>query len=177
MNGEDQDDDGGEYQAHLADRQTDAWEECVMTGRPSALARYLECEGEVDVGIRKALIDILRNGPQKIDTGGRDSWRDYKTYVRVNSIMLRGAVTTKSCRGNAENADQECGNGEAVWRGLSTELKSLAARGISKTAACRNYAEQTNQELRTVEKQYERGRKIYGPEPDPFVRVDRDHEK
>lgn len=138
MNGDDTDDDGGQYQAFLAGREIDAWQEFSMTGAPSALANYLECGGDVDDNTRIALIDLLRNGPKLINKGGRNLWRDYTTYV---------------------------------------EVKCIAVIGISKTEACRIYAERTNQELRTVEKQYDRGSKIYGPESDLFVRVHRDHEK
>ena len=131
-------DDGGLRQVHLAGRQSDAWEEFLMTGRPTALADYLQSEGPVDDGVRKLLIEILRNGPSLINKGGRDYWRDYLTFVYVN-------LKRSDC--------------------------------ISKTKACRLYAEETNQERRTVELQYERGRKIYGPESDLFTKVDTNREK
>ena len=138
MSQDDQEDDGGEYAAYLSGRQTDAWEEFLMTGRPSAIADYLQLQGEVDREIRDILIDILRNGPRLINKGGRNSWRDYTTYVSV-----------------------KCSN----------------LGDVSKTEACRRYAEKTNQELRAVELQYDRGSKLYVPECDLFVRVERDHEK
>ena len=131
------DDDGGRYAAYLADRQSDAWTEFAMTGRPSALAAYLEAEGEVDDPIGRILIDILRNGPVENNAGGKDRWRDYVTYVEVRLVALRD---------------------------------------LSKTAACKQYADKTNQELRAVEKQYERGSKVFTKGCDVFKRVDPDNE-
>ena len=107
MSQDDQEDDGGQYAAYLADRQTDAWEEFLMTGRPSALADYLQFQGEVDDGIREILIDILRNGPRLINKGGRDSWRDYTTYVGVKGIALGDVSKTEACRRYAEKTNQE----------------------------------------------------------------------
>ncbi len=159
---ENEGDDGGQYQAYLADRQTDAWLEFLMTGRPSALAAYLEYKGEVDDDIRNVLIEILRNGPHKNNKGGRDSWRDYTTYVTVKSIMLRGTGIKKACQEFVEITDPAPFADEGKWRALSTdEVKFLVSRRISKTAACRKFAEQTNQEPRTVAEQYKRGSKVF----------------
>ena len=107
VNQDDREDDGGQRHAYLADRQTDAWEEFLMTGRPPALADYLQFEGEVDDEVRSILIDILRNGPRLINKGGRDSWRDYTAYVEIKMIALRGNSKTEACRRYAEKTNQE----------------------------------------------------------------------
>lgn len=145
------DDDRGEYLAHLYGMQDEAWEEFLMTGRPAALAKYLEAEGEVDESVRNILIAILKYGPKLINRGGRDSWRDYLTYIEVNDLTRQYIETDRH-------------DGEKP-------------RPVSHTEACRLYAAKTNRELRAVEKQYERGEKIYGPNSDLFRKVDRDHEK
>ncbi len=66
--------------------------------------------------------------------------------------------------------------GKNFWRDYITYnqvelLMSQTPPKVSKTGACKIYAEQTHQELRTVERQYERGEKIYGPDCDIFRRV------
>jgi hypothetical protein len=118
------------------DRQADSWQEFLMTGRPSALATYLQNNGPVDEHVRAALIDTLRNGPALINRGGRDSWRDYTAFVAINLLT--------------------------TWE------------HVGKTEACRRYAERSNQELRTVEIQYQRGEKIFGPESDLFAAREND---
>jgi len=60
---------------------------------------------------------------------------------------------------------------------LEIGLHPETSRSVSRTKACELYAQKTNQELRTVEKQYDRGRRIYSPDCDIFQKVESDHEK
>lgn len=131
-----EDNDGGQHAAHLADVQNMPWAEFVMSGRPAALAEYLRVGGEIDDAVRQILIDILRNCSVKKTEGRKDRYRDYMTYFHV------GQKTTPRFK--------------VVGTSISTTSK-----GLSKTAACQLYAEETGQELRAVEKQYERGSKIF----------------
>ncbi|RWC07590.1 MAG: hypothetical protein EOS51_27280 [Mesorhizobium sp.] len=102
-----QDDDGGRFRAYLADRQADAWMEFLMTGRPTALAEYLHYHGPVDTDVRAALIATLR-APALENKGGRDSWRDYQTFVAINVIVTSAGVSkTEACRRHAAELNQE----------------------------------------------------------------------
>lgn len=118
----DEDDKRGEKESFEADRQADAWQEFLVTGRPGALADYLKYNGPVDDGVRHAIIDILMKKSALLRKGKRNSWRDYKTFVQIDMFCL--------------------------------------IEGISKTRACARYAKLTRQALRTVEIQYERGKRI-----------------
>lgn len=104
---EDSHDDDGRYDALLIDRQSDAWEEFLMSGRPTALANFLQHGGEVDQEVRDILIDILRNDPKLLNKGGRDRWRDYTTFVAIKLIFLGGVNKTEACRRYAEETNQE----------------------------------------------------------------------
>jgi len=91
--------DGDRRQAFLADRQADAWQEFLMTGRPSALADYLRYEGDVDEHVRAALIAVLRGQEPLLNKGGRDPWRDYRAFLKVGTIERSERVSkTEACR-------------------------------------------------------------------------------
>lgn len=87
-----------EYEAaHNVELQLDAWNEFAMTGKSSALAKYLSLDGEFDDDVRKMVIKILKDGPFS-QQGGADLWRDYKTYLEIRSIMRQRDCTLRNAR-------------------------------------------------------------------------------
>jgi hypothetical protein len=65
----------------------DAWEEYLMTGRPEALARFVELGGEIDDGVRELISAHLR-GERPIKYANRsDHWRDYEVYSEVQLVI------------------------------------------------------------------------------------------
>lgn len=99
------------------DRSSEAWEEFVLSGRPSALAKYLEVGGEIDEHIKQLLIDILRHGPKENNAGGKDLYRDsvaFHTICRISELEEIGK--TAACRKYAEQTNQELRTVEEQYR-------------------------------------------------------------
>lgn len=100
-------DNSQQYEAYLNDRRADALEEFFVTGQPTALAEYLENEGKLTEGIRRALISILR-GERTITTkGGKNAWRDRVTYTTVRYMHTKGKMSkTAACTAYAKQTNQ-----------------------------------------------------------------------
>ncbi len=112
-----------EYEAYLDNgSRWDAWGKFVMNGTPTALADYIDLGGKIEGDVRKAVIDILRNGPPK-NQGGKKRWRDYGAYVEIGLIKSHDKISVRQA-----------------------QIK---------------YAEQNGREIRTVQKQYERGSCVF----------------
>ena len=124
------------------ERADEAWAEYVMNEQPSALARYLILGGEVNEVIRAALVDALRDHPGG-RRGGSRPYRDWQTYLEIE-LMLKS---------DALDRILEAGQGGGGAGGAKP-------RPLTRQKALEAYAARTNQELRTVQMQYDRGRKV-----------------
>ena len=124
------------------ERAEDAWAEYVMDERPAALAKYLALGGEIDDQVREALVTALIDHP-KGRKGGNRPFRDWQTYL---------SVIEKLSRSHLDFTLVEITKSE---EGRPSQQKPMTLRQAQK-----EYASETNQELRTVERQYDRGRKI-----------------
>ncbi len=86
-----------EYEAaHNVELQLDAWNEFAMTGKSSALAKYLSLDGEFDDDVRKMVIKILLDGPFH-RPGGANLWRDYEAYAAINRIRMETVILKGKC--------------------------------------------------------------------------------
>lgn len=109
------------------DRASGAWEEFVLSGRPGALARYLEAGGEIDEEVKQLLIDILRHGP-KNGASRKDQYRDFVAFVDIRIIALSEDLTkTAACRKYAEQTNQEQRTVELQYKRGSEISQSLDA--------------------------------------------------
>ena len=126
------------------ERAEEAWAEFVMDERPQALAKYLRLGGEVCDKIRSALIVSLEQCPGG-RRGGRRPYRDWTTYLEIELIM------------NSPHLYQEAPTSET----RPTTRRSTAT-SISKRKACEIFASLHGLELRAVERQHDRGRKVNG---------------
>jgi hypothetical protein len=124
--------------AHENERWNDAWMEFVSNGDSSALAEYLRLGGPVTDQVREALITYLDANPVK-QVGGSKKFRDFEVLVHVQGEQLRDKL-----------------NNLALQRLGDPPKKIRSVRAILEA-----YARDTNQELRTVEKQYQRGKTIF----------------
>ena len=124
------------------ERSEEAWAEYVMDERPAALAEYLALGGEVDEAVRRALILALKDSP-KGRKGGNRPFRDWQTYLSVTEILSQNRFHFAS----VEKANSELDR--------AAKRKPMSLRKAQEV-----HAIETNQELRTVQRQYERGQKI-----------------
>lgn len=113
-----------EYEAYLDNGpRADAWAEFVMTGKSSALADYLSMNGEFDEHVRNMVITVLREGPFK-NPGGKNLWRDYKTYCEIKGIMFKSKCSLRQaqlifCNGTGQElrtVQLQYKRGEAVFK-------------------------------------------------------------
>ena len=126
----------------VEERADEAWGEYVMNEQPSALARYLKLGGEVTEVVRDALIAALQDHPGG-RKGGNRPYRDWQTYLEVKLMLKSDALDRKL----------EAGQGDGGTSGSKP-------RFLTRQKALEAYAAKTNQELRTVQLQYDRGRKV-----------------
>ena len=87
-----------DYEAYLENGpRWDAWAKFAMNGTPAALADFIDLGGKIEGDIRHAVTDILRNGPPK-NPGGKNRWRDYGTYVEIDSIKSHDSVSLRQAQ-------------------------------------------------------------------------------
>jgi hypothetical protein len=128
-----------EYEAYMVNGPlADAWDEFILNGDSAALARYLRLGGDVTPQVRDALITYLEAHPRK-EIGGSKKFRDWELAVHVQGELLKDKL--------ANLARKKDG------------LEPIKVRTVRKIL--QEYAGKNNAELRTVEKQYERGRKVF----------------
>lgn len=126
-----------ERDIYYQDRAQDAWQRFIQNNQPAALAEYLKYDGEVDARVRKALIDILKDHPGG-NPGGSKPFRDLQTYVLVENMCKVDSLR----------------NAFAKMEG------SPSGKPLTKRQALLRYSEMTRQDLRAVETQYSRGKRI-----------------
>jgi hypothetical protein len=126
----------------LEGRTDDAWAAFVMNERPADLGRYLELGGEVDEIVRQALIEILKNHP-KGKKGGSKPYLAWETYLEIETMLSQDKTMRTLIR---------LGKMEAP--------ENLPSKKLTRNQAFEIYAARKNRELRTVEKQYQRGKAV-----------------
>jgi hypothetical protein len=73
----------------MSEISDEAWEEYLMSGKPEALARFLDLGGEFGDDVREIVVALLRNErPVKYENRS-DHWRDYSVYSDVRTLMLQ----------------------------------------------------------------------------------------
>lgn len=120
----------------------DAWAAFVMNERPADLGHYLELGGEVDDIVRQALIEILKNHP-KGKKGGSKPYLAWETYLEIETMLNQDKTMRTLIRLGKMEAPED-----------------LPSKKLTRKQACEIYAARKNRELRTVEKQYHRGKAV-----------------
>ena len=123
-------------------RTDDAWAAFVMNERPADLGHYLELGGEVDDIVRQALIEILKSHP-KGKKGGSKPYLAWETYLEIET-MFRLDKTMRTL----------------IRLGKMEAPEYLPSKKLTRNQAFEIYAKRKNRELRTVQKQYQRGKAV-----------------
>ncbi len=124
-------------------RTDDAWAAFVMNERPADLGHYLELGGEVDEIVRQALIEILKNHT-KGKKGGSKPYDDWELYCEIDNMVKKDRFTRALIRlGKIDVPD------------------NLSPKPLTVRQALLSFSGRSEDQLRTVEKQYLRGKAVH----------------
>jgi hypothetical protein len=133
------------------------WELYVISQEPKYLASYLELGGEIDNDVRRAVCQVLRDGPPS-KKGGRKSILDVEVFLEINQIRLEPTL---------EFMGKELfSKGEAHDTRKPVPNKPRAPKKMTKKEARKIYIERLGKAVEddTIRKQYDRGKRILSSE-------------